>query len=185
MSTQPLQQAFATTRGVLANVSADQMGNETPCASWDVAALINHIVGGLHFFVAGVKGEPPSEAPDFAAGDYLAGFDAASGELVGLFSAEGALEKTYKLPFGEMPGSAFMGLAMTDTFQHGWDLASATGQSTDLEPALAAALLDASRKSIQDSFRGPEGAPFGSEQSCPDGASNADRLAAFLGRSVV
>jgi uncharacterized protein (TIGR03086 family) len=132
MSTQPLEQAIATTREVLGNVSADQMGSDAPCASWDVAALINHIVGGLHFFVAGIKGEPPAEAPDFASGDFMASFDVASSELVGLFGPEGALEKMYKLPFGEMPGPAFMGLAMTDTFQHGWDLAKATGQSTDL-----------------------------------------------------
>ena len=28
-----------------------------------------------------------------------------------------------------------------DTFQHGWDLAKATGQDTDLDPELAAGLL--------------------------------------------
>jgi len=184
MSTQHLEAAIASTRGVLSGVSADQMGNDTPCASWDVSALINHIVGAQHFFIAGIKGEPPSEAPDFAAGDYMASFDAASAELVAAFGAEGALDKMYKLPFGEMPGNAFMGLAMTDTFQHGWDLAKATGQSTDLAPQLAVGLLAQSKQAIQDSFRGPEGAPFGSQQSCPDGSSTADELAAFLGRAV-
>ena len=38
--------------------------------------------------------------------------------------------------------------------------------------------------SIQDGFRGPEGAPFGPEIEAPADATNADRLAAFLGRSV-
>ena len=184
MSTQSLEAAIASTRGVLVGVSADQMGNDTPCAAWDVSGLINHVVGGLHFFVAGVKGAPPAEAPDFAAGDFVASFDAAATELVGAFGAEGALEKMYELPFGTMPGSAFMGLAMTDTFQHGWDLAKATGQSTDLAPELASALLAQSKQAIQESFRGPEGAPFGTEQSCPDGSSTADELAAFLGRAV-
>ena len=34
-------------------------------------------------------------------------------------------------------------------------------------------------------FRGPEGkAPFGPVQTAPAGASNADQLAAFLGRTV-
>lgn len=184
MSTQPLETAIATTRGVLAGVSADQMGNATPCESWDVAALINHIVGAQHFFLAGLQGTPPSEAPDFAAGDFIAAYDEVSAQLVGAFQADGALEKMYKLPFGEMPGSAFMGLAMTDTFQHGWDLAKATGQSTDLAPELAAGLLAQSKQAIQESFRGPEGAPFGSEQTCPEGSTTADELAAFLGRTV-
>jgi len=89
------------------------------------------------------------------------------------------------LPFGDMPGSAFVGIAATDTFTHGWDLAKATGQPTDLAPDLAAGLLGGVRTSIPDSFRGPDGkAPFGAEQVAPAGSSNADQLAAFLGRTV-
>jgi uncharacterized protein (TIGR03086 family) len=185
MSTQPLEQAIASTRSILQNVPVDQMSASTPCASWNVSQLINHIVGGQHFFRAGVSGEEMSgDEVDFAAGDYLAAFDEASRGAVEAFSAEGAMEKTLTLPFGQMPGAAFLGLATTDTFQHGWDLAKATGQSTDLAPDLAAGLLAQSRMAIQDSFRGPEGAPFGPEQQAPEGACNADQLAAFLGRSI-
>lgn len=186
MSTQPLEQAIAATRSVLEGVSADQMGDPTPCASWTVGELVNHIVGAQHFFLAGLRGTPPVGADaDFVSGDYLAAFDKASGDVVAAFSEDGALGKMVKMPFGEMPGAAVMGLAATDTFQHGWDLAKATGQSTDLAPELAAALLEQARRSIQEGFRGADGvAPFGPEQSAPDGASNADQLAAFLGRSV-
>ncbi len=184
MSTAPLEQAVAATRGVLANVRADQLDDETPCASWTVRDLINHIVGGQRFFAKGIRREPPDGEQDHAAGDFLADFDAASADCIAGFAADGALQQTYSLPFGEMPGFAFMGLATTDTFAHAWDLARATGQSTDLDPALAAQLLEQSKMAIQDSFRGPEGAPFGPEQPAPDGATEADRLAAFLGRSV-
>ena len=89
------------------------------------------------------------------------------------------------MPFGEMPAGAVMGLAMNDTFTHGWDLAKATGQSTDIAPQLAAQILEQARASIHDAFRGEDGAaPFGVEQDCPEGASAADQLAAFLGRDV-
>ena len=64
------------------------------------------------------------------------------------------------------------------------DLAQATGQSTDLAPELAAALLEGAKASIPDEFRGPEGAPFGPKQEAPTGATAADELAAFLGRKV-
>ena len=115
----------------------------------------------------------------------LAAFEEAGNGLVAAFGAEGALDRMYTLPFGEMPGHAFMGLAVVDTFQHAWDAAKATGQDTDLAPELASALLEQSRASIQESFRGPDGqAPFGPEQSAPAGASAADQLAAFLGRDV-
>ena len=179
-----LQQAIASTRAVMAGVNADQLHAATPCASWDVAEVINHIVGGQEFFQAGLAGRPPAGETDYAAGDYMAAFDEAAAGTIAAFSAEGAMEKTVSLPFGDMPGAALAGLATTDTFVHGWDLAKATGQSTDLEPDLAEGLLGQSRMAIQDSFRGPEGAPFGPQQEAPDGASAADQLAAFLGRTV-
>lgn len=185
MSTEPYKTAVESTRSVLEHVSADQLERQTPCASWKVEDLINHIVGSQHFFLAGLKGEAPTGADsDYASGDYVAAFDEASGQAAEAFGEEGVMERTYKLPFGDMPGSAMMGLAALDTFQHGWDLAKATDQSTDLAPELAAALLEQSKMAIQDSFRGPEGAPFGPEQQAPAGASNADQLAAFLGRTV-
>lgn len=185
MSTQPFEQAVASARAVLVGVQPDQMSAPTPCASWDVKELVNHIVGGQHFFVAGMQGKPPTGADDdYASGDYVAAFDDVSGQAVAAFGEDGALERTVTLPFGDMPGMAVMGLATTDTFTHAWDLAKATGQDTDLEPELAAALLEQSRTNIQDAFRGPEGAPFGPEQQAPEGASNADRLAAFLGRQI-
>jgi len=184
MSTQPLEQAIAVTRGVLANVTPAQLGDPTPCESWDVAALINHIVGAHHFFLAGLSGKPPAASADYAAGDFVAAYDEVSAGVLAAFGADGVMERMITMPFGEMPGAAVLGLAMTDTFQHGWDLAKATGQSTDLAPELAAALLDRAKAMISPAFRGPEGAPFGAEQVAPDGASAADQLAAFLGRSV-
>lgn len=183
--TAPYEQAIASARSVMANIEPDQLQNSTPCESWNVAELINHMVGGQKFFAAGLKGEQPSEGENWAEGDYLAAFDQASAETLACFQEDGVMEKSFTLPFGEMPGAAFMGLAMTDTFQHGWDLAKATGQSTDLAPDLAGAILDQSRHSIQEGFRGADGqAPFGAEQQCADGSCNADQLAAFLGREA-
>ncbi|MBI4884156.1 MAG: TIGR03086 family protein [Actinobacteria bacterium] len=184
MSTAPLEQAIASTKAVLAGVKAEQLGASTPCASWKVSDLVNHIVGGQFFFTTVAKGEEMSsaEAPDFSAGDFNGTFDKAAADCVAAFSAEGAMQMTMHLPWGDMPGHAFAGLAATDTFMHGWDLARATGQKTDLNPELATALLAGSRMGISDAFRGPEGAPFGPEQTAPAGASAADQLAAFLGR---
>ena len=187
MSTAPLEQAIAATRSVLTGVRPDQLAAGTPCQSWKVSDLINHIVGGQHFFAAAANGEPPAggDAPDFSAGDYLAAFDQGTAASLAAFSADGAMERIMHLPFGDMPGSAFVGIAATDTFTHGWDLATATGQSTDLAPDLAAGLLVGARAAISDSFRGPDGkAPFGALQEAPAGSSNADQLAAFLGRTV-
>lgn len=139
MSTQPLEMAVQAAKDALANVDTSQMSGATPCASWDVSGLTNHMVGAQGFFGAGVNGTPPPAEADHAAGDFRNSFEEASESLLAGFRADGALEKNYNLPFGEMPGHAFMGLVAVDTFQHAWDLCKATGQSTDLNPGLAAA----------------------------------------------
>jgi len=185
MSTRPLEQAVASTRAVLAAVAPDQLDADTPCADWKVSDLINHIVGGQWFFASGVTGTPPAGGEaDFSAGDYVAAFDEASHACLEAFNGEGAMDKVLSLPFGDMPGRAFVGLAATDTFTHGWDLAKATGQDTNLAPELAAEILEQSRQAIQPAFRSEAGNPFGFEQPAPQGACAADQLAAFLGRTV-
>src|SRR5206468_2481924 len=89
---------------------------------------------------------------------------------------EGAMDKPMKLSFGELPGSVFVLIASTDAFTHGWDLAKATSQSTDLDPTVAGQLLHAVQQFLPDDFRGPDGqAPFGPRVEVPDSASAADR----------
>lgn len=187
MSTADMEKSFASTRKVLANVKPDQMDDGTTCASWKVRNLVNHIVAGPQWFGdmvdTGTSQVNPNDVPDYSSMDYMKVYDDGVTKSLDAFGKPGALEKQVTLPFGQMPGGAFMGLATTDNFTHGWDLAKSTGQPTDLEPELAQRLLDASKANIQDAFRGDDGkAPFGPEVQCDDDAPAADRLAAFLGR---
>src|SRR5260370_27485450 len=131
MATEPLEQAIASARTVLAGVSKDQLGDATPCAAWKVSDLINHIVGGQSFFEAGAKGDPPAPGEtDYAATDFIAAFDDAAKRSVAAFSADGVMERMLTLPFGQMPGGAFMGLAATDPFTHDSDPPHPTRQYT-------------------------------------------------------
>jgi uncharacterized protein (TIGR03086 family) len=182
-----LERAFAGARSVLANVTPDQLSNPTPCQSWQVRDLINHFVGNSGWFAVsvntGVAPAPPET--DFTTGDMVGAYDDGIAQAVDAFGRSDALEKMITLPFGTIPGGVYLGIATTDAFTHAWDLARATGQSTDLDPELAARLLEGSRLFIQPEFRGADGArPFGAEQPAPAGASNADALAAFLGRKA-
>jgi len=166
-------------------VSKEQLDRATPCADWKVSYLINHIVGGQYFFEAGVKGAPPAGGDtDFSATYFISAFDEGAKRCVAAFNEDGVMEKMLTLPFGQMPGAAFVGIAATDTFTHGWDLAKATGQDTKLNDELAAQLLSGAKQFIQPAFRNETGNPFGPEESAPAGACNADQLAAFLGRKV-
>jgi uncharacterized protein (TIGR03086 family) len=147
--------------------------------------LINHFVG-VSFWCAvttNTGAAPPPPDTDFTVGDMVATYDDGIAQAVDAFGRPDALDKLVTLPFGALPGSVYLGIITTDAFTHGWDLARATGQSTDLDPELAAQLLEGSRAFIQPAFRGEDGVrPFGAEQPAPVGATNADTLAAFLGR---
>ena len=88
-----------------------------------------------------------------------------------------------EMPFGGIPGSVCVWIAAGDIFTHGWDLAKATGQPSDLDPELSGQLLAQIEKLLPDAMRGPEGeAPFGPKVEVVGSASAADRLAAFEGR---
>jgi uncharacterized protein (TIGR03086 family) len=184
MSAEVLEQAFASTGGILANVSGDDLDLPTPCASWSVRDLVNHIVGGTNYFsvTAETGAAPPVGDADHTTGDFKREFEQGAQRAVKAFSAPGAMEKTMNLPFGQIPGSIFVLIAATDTFTHGWDLAKATGQPTDLDPALADQLFQAAQV-IPDEMRGADGqAPFGPKVEVPASASAANKLAGFMGR---
>ncbi len=185
MGAELLSQGFASTGRVLAGVSPEQLDTPTPCASWTVRDLVNHVVGGTTFFAvtAETGAAPGGDTSDFATGDYVSAFKEGAARAIQAFEAEGAMEKMMTLPFAELPGRAFVNIATVDTFTHGWDLARATGQPSDLDPELAAQLLSIAKGFVPDSLRGADGqAPFGPKVEPAADACPADQLAAFLGR---
>jgi uncharacterized protein (TIGR03086 family) len=185
MDIKQLDRALVSTRAVVAMVRPDQLAAPTPCASWDVRGLINHFTGTARWGAATISGGSAGDTQDYAAGDFLASYDESIELALAAFGAHGALERTVTLPWGECSGAALMQLCAGDQFTHGWDLARATGQPTDLDPELAGELLVQARGSVRDEMRGPDGvAVFGPAVVAPAGSGPADQLAAFLGRSV-
>jgi uncharacterized protein (TIGR03086 family) len=186
VTTEKLEKAYASTTRVLANVSKEELAAATPCKSWTVADLVNHIVSAPFYFADAIKaGEGSSDGSDvaFADADFNSSFAEGTRLAVAAFGVQGAMEKTVTLPFGVMPGAQVMNIAALDCFVHGWDLAKATGQSTDLDPALATEMLALAKANITDAIRGDEPAPFGPAVDVKTGAPAADQLAGFLGRT--
>ena len=180
MRAEILEQANASTEKVLVNVTRDQLGLASPCASWQVRDVVNHIVGNNFWFEAiardGVAPDRPDNAtPDETGGDYVSRFRAGSSGAVAAF--ETGMGSTLTLPWAPMPAETFLVMASADQFVHGWDLARATGQPTELDPDLAARFLEFYRQAIADEFRGPDPvAPFGALVS----ASSSDPVAQLV-----
>jgi len=186
MGAEILARAAASTEEILAKVSQDQLELASPCMSWQVRDVVNHIVGNNFWFEAiardGVAPDRPNNAaPDETGGDHVERFGEGSAKAVAAFAA--AMDSTLTLPWGPMPASVFILMASADQFVHGWDLARATGQSADLDPELATQFLEFYGAAIADEFRGPDSvAPFGPLVTTTSGDPVA-QLAAIAGRT--
>src|SRR4051794_39169111 len=183
-----MKRVVAQTGTVVDGIAADQLAGPTPCADWSVRDVINHITGGATMFAECVdQGIVPDErlgqllAGDNLGDDYKGAFHAAADRAVASFDAPGALDKMVTLPFGQMPASVALNIAVFDVTTHACDLARATGQKVDDEELLETALA-VGHQMIGPDMRQP--GFFGPEQPAPDGASAADRLLAFAGRTV-
>lgn len=181
-----LEQAFAAAAEVIGKVKPEQWANQSPCSEWDACGVLNHLIGGANMVeacVAGNEFDHASIAGDLGGSDPVASYKAASVAAVKAFRADpSVLGKPVKMPFGEMPGGAVAAIFILDHFGHAWDIAKATGQDTDLNPALAAGVLEQAKGIVTEGFRKP--GFFDAATTAPAGACTADQLAAFLGRRV-
>jgi uncharacterized protein (TIGR03086 family) len=187
MSVELLQRVVDETTQVVNNITPDQLGNETPCTDWTVRDVINHITGGsIMFAISAEQGSVPDEeigklmGGDNLGSDYKGAWAAASGRAMSAFDGLD-LDKIVALPFGEMPASVALNIAIFDVITHACDLSTSTGQDiadTDLlETALAFG-----KQMIGPEMRQP--GVFGAEQPCADDAPVTQRLMAFSGRAV-
>ena len=169
------RRAAAHTRSAVAGVDASQMGHETPCADWTVEELLNHIIGGASLGASAFGGS--AVEADSALGAY----DGATEAAIAAMNIEGAMEGMVTgAGGGEMPGGYFATLLAMDNLVHGWDLAKATGQSTDLPEDLVD-IIYADFEPQMDRFR--QGDNFGPEVSQPDDAPTQDKLIGMMGRA--
>jgi hypothetical protein len=137
-----LARTLAQTEAIVARVRPEQATLPTPCASWDVRALVNHVVHDVQQFTVTVHG-------------------------------------------GEFPATWRVGQQIADLAVHGWDIAKATGQPTDLDPEVGQLALDWGRENLKPQFRGDEasGRAFGPEVAVAADAPLYDRLAGASSRT--
>lgn len=173
------QRAQDTFAHVLVSVTSDQLSSPTPCPQWDVKALIEHVIAGNQRVVERAGGHVAPLPEDLGAA-HRASAQAAQET----FTEPQALTRTYRLPIGELPGTAFLELRTSDLLTHAWDLAIATRQPIDLDPELAEYVLAFSRQMMSRPGLRGDGRPFAEEQPCGDERPAADRVAAFLGRKL-
>jgi uncharacterized protein (TIGR03086 family) len=183
-----MQRVVDTTTAVIDKTTKEQLSNPTLCTEWTVRDLINHMVGGATMFAVSVE---EGSVPDDLLGQLMGGDNVgddpqgawakASDRAMKAFALPGAMDKTVKLPFGEMPTGIALNIAIFDVATHACDLARATGQHVTDDELLAGALA-VGKQMIGPDLRTP--GVFGDEQAADAQASAEDKLLAFAGRKV-
>jgi uncharacterized protein (TIGR03086 family) len=164
-----LSRAIDQAAEVLSAVPADRLADPTPCSDWDVASLVAHLVATPGNFVTMARGgQPDWSAKPPLPDDWTAEFRS---------SADGLLRMWRQAGDAATPQAVDWQTA--ELAVHTWDLARATGQSTDLDPEVAQRGLDFMSGALSPDNRGEAFAPA---VQLPGDAPVYDRLAAFAGR---
>jgi uncharacterized protein (TIGR03086 family) len=166
---------------ILAKCTADHLVDPTPCPALDVGHLASHMIGGLVGFadVADGKEMRFDADPDLTTQDPRLAFRHAADRLLEAFDSS-ALDRTYKMPWGDSIGRQLLGFELIEILTHAWDLARALNIDSTMPEDLATAALESSRLWVDDSTRTP--VLFGPEVPVPPAAPVTDRLVGFLGR---
>ena len=133
------RRTLAVTRAYVAGTRPSQLGLPTPCADWDVRALLNHVVGNNDLYAAGASGltvDWAERARDRVGDDPLAAYDRSAAAVTAAFTAADPATEI-RFPFGVLPAEQAVAVHFVDILVHGWDLAVATGQDPALPDDLA------------------------------------------------
>jgi uncharacterized protein (TIGR03086 family) len=166
-------------------VKDDQWDAATPCSEWNVRTLVNHIVGENRWMPPLLEGRTIAEVGDRFDGDLLgddpkAVWDASAAEAVEAVQADGAMDRTVHLSFGDFPGREYTMQVFADLMIHGWDLARAIGVDERLDPELVEACT-AWFTPMEETYR--SSGAIGPRPEVPPDADAQTRLLAAFGRA--
>ncbi len=178
---QQLDEIMPLLEELVDGIGAGQLGAPTPCATFTVEGVLEHMTAGATAFAPAFRGEPASAVPA-TTGTIQDRWRAAMAELLAAVHSPGALDRTVAAPIGEVPGGVFARFVAFDGLVHGWDLATATGQPYAPDPELAAEVEAFVRQALTDGMR--DGDTFAAETPAPPDAGPLERIVAFTGRSL-
>ncbi len=183
MTAPDLEPAARRVVALLDGVPDSALGAPTPCADTSVAGLLDHLVDlaeGLRAAAAKEPGGPPSGASaDHLDPQWRTVLPDRLDALVAAWREPAAAEGTTTAGGIEMPAAEVAVVTLDELVLHGWDLARATGQPYEPDPADVAAILP-----FVEAFGSADGTPglFGPAVPVPDDAPAFHRALGLSGR---
>jgi len=168
---------------IVARIAESDLARRTPCASWDLRQLLEHMVG-QHVGFATVVRAGAADASAYAPQPFTpASWSTSVDELLAAFAAAdlGAQVVQVELhPTRPLPVEVLVQAQFLDTVVHTWDVAVALGEAFSPEPDVVDAVLRIAQPIPDDERRDRPGAPFA--RAVPSDGSPWDRTLALLGR---
>ena len=164
----------------------DDWDSPTPCADWNVRALVNHVTGEALWTAPLMHGATIAEVGDRFDGDVLGDdpkqrWSTAAEEASAAVAEDGALERTVHLSFGDFPGRFYAEQLFADYLIHSWDLARASGGDDRLDPELVTACAQWF-DTMEALYR--DGGAIGPPADVDNDADEQTRLLARFGRQA-
>jgi uncharacterized protein (TIGR03086 family) len=133
---------------VVDNVTPAELGDPTPCAEWDVRALLNHVILWTSYSLErrahGESVAPELMERDFAAEpDFAADYRAQLDRALAAWADPAVWDRALDVMGSATPAADVGALLIAELVLHGWDLATATGQDYAVSDRAAAAALGA------------------------------------------
>jgi uncharacterized protein (TIGR03086 family) len=166
-------------------VRDDQWERPTPCADWDVHALVNHVVNENRWTPPLIGGQTMADVGDRFDGDLLGddpkhAWEESAQEAIAAVDSDGALDRTVHLSFGDALGREYVWQLFADILIHGWDLSRGIGADDRLDPDLVEACATWFAE-VEADYR--SAGAIGPRPDLPDDADAQTRLLAAFGRA--
>jgi uncharacterized protein (TIGR03086 family) len=157
----------------------------TPLPGYTVRQLVNHLVNEERWtppLLAGAKIEDVGSRfdGDLLGDDPVAAFDDAAAAALAAVQADGALEGTVHLSFGDHPALEYAMQLAADHLVHGWDLARAIGADETLDADAVTAVREWF-ESMEATYR--DMGVIGPRVEIPADAGTQAQLLAMMGRT--
>jgi uncharacterized protein (TIGR03086 family) len=181
-----LASAISYALGACGQVESAEMALPTPCADWDLEALLAHLATSMADLESALRTghlDLDPNQPDHPAAPGLDDDpvevlrDQASNLLFACYAHHGS-DRFVRVAGLPLPAGIVACTGAVEIAVHGWDVAAARGRGDPIPPALALRMLRLSPLLVT----GREGL-FGAPVPVPAQASPGDRLVAYLGRN--
>jgi uncharacterized protein (TIGR03086 family) len=176
---------------VIATLTPADLGRPTPCAGWDVRALLSHTLAGIEIFAATVDGNPAPSADDMFGGGDRIGDDPVGATKRATTRSQSAWadlddpDRELDTILGRLPAREMLAVSAFATVVHTWDIEIAVGRPVVELPADLYRHTDAVARRYVPALRADgDHSLFQAETAVAAGATPTRRLMAFLGRAA-